>query len=81
MNATQQLGYADIEPEKTLATHLTEEADFDPIIIRNAAGSGRASISCPRTITWHTNSSIKRSCCATGLGCVNGYVRFGVGTI
>ena len=38
MNATQQLGYADIEPEKTLATHLTEDADFDPIIIRNAAG-------------------------------------------
>jgi chromosome partitioning protein len=38
MNATQQLGYADIEPEKTLATHLIEDADLDPIIIKDASG-------------------------------------------
>ncbi len=38
MNATQQLGYEDIEPEQTLATHLTEDADFDSIIIKDVAG-------------------------------------------
>ncbi len=38
MNCTQQLGYEDVEPDKTLAGHVTFEADLVPLIIQNAAG-------------------------------------------
>ena len=38
MNCTQQLGYEDIEPEKTLPGHVTFEADLEPLIIPDAAG-------------------------------------------
>lgn len=38
MNCTQQLGYEDVEPGKTLAGHVTFEADLEPLIVQNAAG-------------------------------------------
>jgi chromosome partitioning protein len=37
MNATQQLGYGDLEPGQTLATQMTDDADLDRIIIKDAA--------------------------------------------
>lgn len=37
MNCTQQLGYEEVEPHKTLAGHVSYESDLEPLIIENAA--------------------------------------------
>jgi len=37
-NATQQLGYHDLDREKTLAGHVARDADLSQIIINNACG-------------------------------------------
>jgi len=37
MNATHQLGFMDLEPNQTLAGHVTREADLESIIIHDAA--------------------------------------------